>query len=187
MELIMNFLIKIENGKPINHPIAEENLKVFYPDLNVNNPPQGYARFVRKPLPEIGLYQTISSSQYDIDDVLSKEYNTTVWTDYYEVKSLSEEQLLEIAIKNVRDFNENMRKTMNAPYAAPDDGNYYIWSVSSNKWVLKPDNFEELATKFYEKMKELNLLDIKPEDFDKIDKQKLIELENIFSQFEVNK
>ena len=181
------FFIQIKNNKPYEHPIAEWNMRLLFSNFDPDNPPEGYARFIRKPLPDVAIHQKLSSVHYISDEELSKEYNTEIWTDHYEITSLSEEEIIQLAIQSVKDYNENMRKIMNAPYSAPDDGNYYIWSVSSNNWIKKPENFDELLSKYYKKIKEYGLLETRPEDLDKIDKTQLLELQNLFNELVIDK
>lgn len=180
----MNLLIQLEKGIPANHPISEKNLKHFYPDLVINNPPEGYARFIRKAPPELDQFEKIASIEYVIDEELSKKYNTQVWTDSYIIEPLNEEDMIEIAIQSVKDYNDQMMEVMNAPYPAPDDGNYYVWSISSKCWVKKPSNFDQILLMYHNKLKELNLLDTKPEDLENIEPSKKAELEKILAMID---
>lgn len=178
----MNLLIKIENGKPVNHPIAEENLRVFYPNLDVNNPPLGYAKFIRKLPPNLSPYQKLDSTEYVLDSALSAQYNTSTWTDKYVVKELTQDEISELLAAEVRSSNEKMRQEMNAPYAAPDDGNLYVWAPSSNRWVIMPDNFNDIITRFTKKLNELGLTDMTPEQLQTIEPSKLNELQQIVNE-----
>lgn len=178
----MNLVIEIKDGKTVNHPIAEENLRAIIPDLDINNPPPGYARFIRKPHPELLPLQTLESVEYIIDPLLSEQFNTTVWTDKYNIKELSDEDIIELAIQETRSANERMRESMGAPYSAPDDGNLYIWSVSSNTWILMPENFNELVSEFTKKMNELGLSEISLEQLDSLEEDKLVQLQSIIDK-----
>lgn len=182
----MNFLIKIENGKPVNDPILEENLRFFYPDLDVNNPPEGYAKFVRKPYPELKPFQTIESTEYVIDIKLTVESKTTVWTDKYNIGTLSELEIISIANAEIQDANERMRKQFNAPYPAPKDGNLYVWASKSNKWVIMPDNFNEVVSKFTKKINELGLEKFTPNELHNIDMDKKQQLQQIINEINIH-
>lgn len=178
----MNLLIKIENGKTVNHPIAEDNLRYFYPDLDVDHPPEGYARFVRKELPHLDMFQKIDSITYVIDEDLSKQYGTKVWTDKYNVEELSDEEMRQVMAEIVRTANKNMEKTMNAPYPAPDDGEFYVWSETSDMWIKMPDNFAVVINKFYEKIKEFGLEGVTPENLEEVEGPQRLELEKIIAE-----
>ena len=178
----MNLVIEIKNGKPVNHPIAEENLKVLIPDLDIDNLPEGYARFVRKPLPDLDIFQIIDNVNYVIDPVLSDEMNTTVWTDEYEVRDLIEEEILELVNNEIKLKNEKMEMDANAPYSAPQDGNLYVWSRRLNKWIVKPENFDQTVTKFAEELSKLGLAGLSPSELENIDADKKLKLEQIVDE-----
>lgn len=178
----MNLLIKIENDKPVNNPIAEENLRYFIPDLDVNNPPEGYARFIRKPYPDLSPIETLESTEYVIDDELTQQYGTTVWTDKYNVREMTVEEIAEMLQEEIRASNEKMKETMNAPYSAPDDGYLYIWSKSSNAWVLMPENFNEIVTEYTQKLNELGLSNLSPDQLESLDDDKKQQLQQIVNK-----
>jgi hypothetical protein len=177
----MNLFIKLENGEPINHPILEENLKLYYSDLDIENPPEGYAKFIRKPFPVLNNFEIIESIEYVID----QDYwpsNIPVYTDKYNIRSLTDEEMIQIADDQTKQMNEGMRIYSNAPYPAPDDGNLYVWSGSSSSWILKPENFDEMVNRFIEKMKELNLFGLTPEQLNNIEPDKKIQLQQIVDE-----
>lgn len=79
----MNLYIRIENGQPVNHPIAETNLISVVPEIDVNNLPSDYARFIRVEIPELGPYEVcISTYQWDGDVV----------TDVHHIRAMTEEE-----------------------------------------------------------------------------------------------
>lgn len=191
-----NLLIQIKNGVTFEHPMTEESLRFFIHNLDINNPPEGYARFIRKPYPELPPHQQLESVEYVLDSELSEELKTPVWTDKFNIRELSEEEIIELTIQNTRASkeiielniqntrasNERMREVTNAPYSAPDDGNLYIWSVSSNTWILMPENFNELVSEFTKKMNELGLSEISLEQLDSIEEDKLVQLQSIIDK-----
>lgn len=177
----MNLLIKIQDGKPIDHPIAEENLRFFYPDLDIENPPDGYAKFVRKPYPELEKFQKLESIEY-VPDPDYWPSNIPVYTDKFNIRELTEEEMIELANQEAKLINKQMEIYSNAPYPAPDDGNLYIWSGTSNQWVLKPYNFDSVFSEYYQKIKEFGLSEIPPEQFDNIDADKKQQLQQIIDK-----
>lgn len=183
----MNLLIKVKNEKTVDHPIAEDNLKVIIPDLDINNPPAGYARFVRKPYPDLSTNQRIESIDYVLDSVLSEELKTPVWTDKYNiedlpVEDLTEEDLINIAAESVAAQNEKMRIDTNAAFPAPNDGNLYVWSSGLNKWVIKPDNFDEVVSRFAGELAALGLMGFSPDQLENIDDDKKARLQQIVDE-----
>jgi hypothetical protein len=178
----MNFLIKIENGIPVNHPVSEENLRLFFSDLDINNPPEGWARFIRAPYPELSLGETIEKTTYELSNSLTVENGTKTYTDIHHIKPISDEELILMAMDAVKNFNQSMQIYSNAPYPAPDDGEFYVWSISSNSWVKKPSNFEEVVHKYYEKLKQFGLIDMSLEQIDNLEQDKKTQLQEIIDE-----
>jgi len=162
----MNLFIQIENGDPKDHPISEENLRYFFPDLDINNPPEGFARFVRQQPRPLEPFEKVEYVQYVLDEELSAEHNTPVWTDKFAYRELTEEEMVIMADAETAAMNKKIQEAMGAPYPAPEDGNLYIWSPFVNKWVLKPEEFDALMCKFVAKLKEMSLSELTPEEIE---------------------
>lgn len=177
----MNLLIKIQNGEPIDHPIAEENLRFFFPDLDIENPPDGYAKFIRKPYPKLNEFEKLESIEYVID-MDHWPSNIPVYTDKYNTRTMTDEEMIIMADEHTKAMNREMQVLSNAPYPAPDDGNLYVWSGSSNSWILKPDNFDEIFSRFLNKMKELGFSGLTPEQLNNIDPEKKQQLQQIINE-----
>jgi hypothetical protein len=178
----MNLIIKIENGKPVNHPLHEDNMKFFYPDLDVDNPPEGYARFVRKLPPELDPMQRLGSSSYVIDEELTDQYGTTVWTDQYEIIEVTDEELIQEAQETTRRLNEKMATDVNAPVPPPDDGNLYVWSSITNSWLVKPDNFDNIVNNLANKLYELGVAGMTPEEIQNLEPEKRQAVQEIIDE-----
>ena len=43
----MNLFIRIVDGQPFEHPIFEDNFKQAFPDVDLNNLPSEFLKFVR--------------------------------------------------------------------------------------------------------------------------------------------
>ena len=68
---MIELVIKIVNGEPYEHPIIRENFEQAWPDLDFDNLPPEFARFVRVPCPEpdAGKYIVSAMCSYQfIDD-----------------------------------------------------------------------------------------------------------------------
>jgi len=86
----MKYVIQIQNGQPVGHPIAIENFKLAFPDKDLNNLSPDWAEFCRI-LPSPNKYQTVKSSRYDwINGVVSDvwEYNEASEEDKKEIDRL---------------------------------------------------------------------------------------------------
>jgi len=77
----VKFYIRIENGQPVNHPIAETNLISVVQGIDVDSLPSDYASFTRVEMPELGPYEVCTNIyQWDGDivtDALTTREMTT--------------------------------------------------------------------------------------------------------------
>lgn len=78
----MNYFIRIVNGQPSEHPIAENNFRIAFPDVDVNNPAPNFARFVRVPRESFDQYTVIlGGPTYEWDgDVVKDVWQTRAMT-----------------------------------------------------------------------------------------------------------
>jgi hypothetical protein len=72
----MNLFIELRDGEPYGHPILEDNFREVFPDIDTQNLPSNFARFVRtSPPSNIGLLEVEESTYQFVGDVV-----TDVWT-----------------------------------------------------------------------------------------------------------
>jgi hypothetical protein len=69
----MNLYIQLENGEPVNHPILEENFVQAFPNIDLNNLPETFARFERITSPEVGVYEVSEGTTYEWVDCIVKD------------------------------------------------------------------------------------------------------------------
>ena len=86
----MNLYIEIDNGKPINNPLSEDNLLSFYGGVDANR----FIPFIRKDFPEsIELprteLQVVESSYVQAEDGLS-------YTDEYYVRDMTSDEITRV-------------------------------------------------------------------------------------------
>lgn len=169
-----NFYLKIENGKSVNHPIAEENLKQFFPDINPTNPPNGYVRFVRLPQPEIDEKHILDHISYELNDEYTRLNGTPTYTDVYHVVEISDEQKQKM-IEEYKKMNpqqadwifDEATQTLIPPIPKPTDGKEYLWMYpnetigeTQGRWVEKQEVVDANAQEFealFQAMKELGV------------------------------
>lgn len=72
----MDLFIQIRNGQPFEHPIFDDNFREAFPDVDVNNLPQEFARFERIPKPDLGVFEAVDDPVYQWVDGVVKD----VWT-----------------------------------------------------------------------------------------------------------
>lgn len=149
-----NLYIRVdESGAAMTHPISEENLKMFFPDISPNNIPKGFVLFVRKPEPEVDLNNEFITSTYGVDELLSKT-DKKVYTDIHEIKPLGKEDRERI-IEEFKTNNPNFKdwvfdetvNTLVPPIPKPDDNKDYVWTVGGG-WIEKPKDLDTQDHKF---------------------------------------
>jgi hypothetical protein len=133
----MELYIRIQNGQPFEHPILGDNFRQAFPDVDTNNLPPEFARFVRVAAPAIGVYEKNQTVSYQLVD--------GVYTDVFACEQMTAE---EIAIKQqaIKDawaanngfaswsFNE-ATCAYEAPTPRPTDGKFYTWDEPTLAWV----------------------------------------------------
>jgi hypothetical protein len=134
----MELFIRIQNGQPFEHPIMGDNFRAAFPDVDTNNLPSEFARFVRVVPPDLGPYEKNRTVSYQLVD--------GAYTDVFACEQLTAE---EIAIKQqaVKDawaanngfaswaFNETTC-AFEAPTPRPPHGEFYRWDETTLTWVM---------------------------------------------------
>ncbi len=81
----MELFIRIKDGQPFEHPIFGDNFREAFPDVDTNNLPAGFARFVRVEPPVIGVYEKNQTVSYQLVD--------GVYTDVFSVEQMTTEEV----------------------------------------------------------------------------------------------
>lgn len=132
----MELFIQIRNGQPFEHPIFGDNFRQAFPNIDTNNLPESFARFVRVEVPIVGAYEVYEGVTYEWRDGLV--------TDMHHVRPMTTEEVTakQDAVKanwaqtgyaswvfddSICDFK--------APLPYPADGNEYVWDETSVSWV----------------------------------------------------
>ena len=146
----MELYIKIKDGQPIDHPMLKENVQSAFPNVDLENLPEGWARFERVSCPAHGPYE-VAICEYGWDNGIVKD----IWT----VHKMSEEQK-QLKISTVRSnyiadggfpdwvFDEercchvppeplpaDMVKETAIPEPYPKTGKAYKWNIDQERWV----------------------------------------------------
>jgi len=136
----MELFIRIKDGAPFEHPILSENFRQAFPNVDTENLPAKFARFVRIEAPVLGVYEKNQTVSYQLVD--------GVYTDVFTCEQMTAE---EIAAKQlvVKDtwvnnngfaswlFNE-ITCTFEAPTPMPINEKFYRWDEPSTSWVVVP-------------------------------------------------
>jgi len=132
----MELYIRVVDGKPFEHPILGDNFRQAFPDIDVNNLPPEFARFVRIAPPSVGVYETLS---------VTYEFVDGAYTDIYQVVPMTEQQKIDLQNAIKADWKTNGRFAswvfnevecgFNAPIPYPTDGKRYLWDEPTISWV----------------------------------------------------
>lgn len=80
----MRLFIRVVNGIAFEHPIFEDNFIEAFPDVDIDNLPQEFARFIRVDRPIIKPYQVYEGVSY--------EKQGDVFTDVHHVREMTPEE-----------------------------------------------------------------------------------------------
>jgi hypothetical protein len=133
----MNLYIRIKDGQPFEHPIFEDNFCQAFPDIDLNNLPTEFAKFVRVSPPTLGVYEKNQTVSYQLID--------GVYTDVFSCEQMTAQEITEKQ-QNLRDIwaanNGFASWVLNeatcqfeAPTPKPDDGKKYSWNEETLSWV----------------------------------------------------
>jgi hypothetical protein len=142
----MNFVIRIKNGQPVDHPITIENFRQAFPRLDENNLPSEFAKFNLRGAPVPGPYEIVESQEFTYQLV------DGVWSDVWTSKQMTEQEKSE-KIARVHaawtELNEANNNNWSAwtfdeskcAYVSPiprPKGVEVFWQGTTNTWVVSP-------------------------------------------------
>ena len=84
----MELFIRLKNGQPFEHPILGENFCQAFPDVDVNNLPYEFARFVRVEPPVLGVYEVYDGVTY--------ERSGDAFTDVHHIRPMTDAEKLSV-------------------------------------------------------------------------------------------
>ena len=131
-----------DNRRPESHPILEQNLVDMIEGFDPSNPPKGFVKFIKTPIPELHPYERYDYLDYVHSPELSKKYGQETWHEVHNIIKLDIYDRKEIIDKFKR-LNPKMsdwifdETTMNLipPVPKPDDGKEYYWNVDFILWT----------------------------------------------------
>ena len=130
--------IQMRDGQPYEHPITESNMRLAFPNLDLDNLPDTFAEFERVAPPELGPYEKNLQVSYELVDGKYKDVFTKENLTDAEKTAKQNQVKAEWAENNGYaswTFNEDTC-AFEAPTPAPDDGKIYYWEEESLSWLL---------------------------------------------------
>lgn len=92
----LQLYIQIRDGQPHEHPIFADNFCAAFPDVDTENLPDTFAKFIRVDQPAIGTYEVYEGVTYQwVDDVVKDVHSVRAMTD--EERAAKDAELAELA------------------------------------------------------------------------------------------
>jgi hypothetical protein len=134
----MELFIRIQNGQPFEHPIFGDNFRQAFPDVDTNNLPAKFARFVRAQAPALGPYEKNQTVSYQLVN--------GVYTDVFTCEQMTAEDIAakQQATKDAWATNpfpmpswvfDEATCAFIPPTPMPTDGKQYRWVEETTSWV----------------------------------------------------
>jgi len=138
----MNCYIRIVNGAPSEHPIVKLNMSQAFPEIDLDNLPPEFAKFIRIEAPVLGVYEENQTVAYELVDGMAGTY-----TDVFSCEQMTAEEITakQNVVKDAWAINGFASWTFNEvtcvyepPIALPDDGGIYHWEEETTSWSIMP-------------------------------------------------
>ena len=127
----MDYFIRIENGQPVEHPVAADNFAMAFSGTNPNDPSSGFARFTRVPQPDLGPYDTGFTHSY----AWQGDVVVDVWTP---IPMSAEQRAAKIELMQKFKFGKNWTfdetNCIWVPPVPKPEGDY-VWDDTTETWI----------------------------------------------------
>lgn len=130
----MNLFIRVYDNHPVEHPITENNLKLAFPNIDINNLPNNFVKFLRIPMPNLSPYEVCVGCTYEWDGNFIKDvWHTRLMTE--EEKQEKINKLIEYQPFPSWTFNFDIAQ-WEAPVPMPEGDGMYSWDEATGSWVV---------------------------------------------------
>lgn len=127
----MDFLIRLENGQPVDNPISLENFVIAFPNIDPTIH-EGFAVFERVSKPQLGPYETGFTHSYGWVDGVVKDIWAPVEMSFAE-KAIKISHVQQLRPFESWVFDEAICDWV-PPVPIPENGKH-LWDESSTSWV----------------------------------------------------
>lgn len=132
----MELFIQVKDGAPIDHPIFGDNFREAFPDLDVENLPSGFAKFVRVETPVLSVYEVYEGVTYERDgDIFTDVHHVRPMTDAERI-ALQEQVKAQWSARGFKSWLfDEATCSFNPPTPYPADGKRYRWDEPTISWI----------------------------------------------------
>lgn len=132
----LELYIQIRDGEPYEHPIFADNFREAFPDVDTENLPSTFAKFVRVARPEIGTYDVYEGVTYQwVDGVVKDVHSMRPMTDEERAARIAafEDEAAQAKVARIEIINNVLAKEM-------DEADRALWLdclAGHEAWVLE--------------------------------------------------
>lgn len=129
----MELYIRIKDGLPFEHPILGDNFRQAFPNIDTENLPPEFARFVRVAPPTVGVFEVCEECVYELVD--------GVYTDVHNVRPMTAEEKaarIEQVRANLRPnwtLNEETLQEIQPPRPTVKGEYPYKFNMETGEWL----------------------------------------------------
>ena len=136
----LELFIQIRDGQPFEHPIFADNFKLAFPDVDVNNLPETFAKFIRVAAPVLDTYEVYEDVTYQwVDDIVKDVHSVRPMTD--EERVVKDVELAELATQNANALHQiRMERCQTTADETEDATQKQLWLdclAAHQAWVLE--------------------------------------------------
>ena len=132
---MIELVIRLQDGQPIDHPIVRENFDQCWPDLDFDNPGPGFAPFQRLERPVPGVYEIVEDHGY--------RWNGQQVENHWVLRVMTDQERSQKQQDTVQAWNnfypswifDAATCAFVPPVARPMDDKLYRWDEPSESWV----------------------------------------------------
>jgi VIT1/CCC1 family predicted Fe2+/Mn2+ transporter len=139
----LELYIQIRDGQPHEHPIFADNFRQAFPDVDTENLPDTFAKFIRVDAPVPDTYEVYEGVTYQwIDGVVKDVHSVRAMTE--EERAAKDIELTELATQNANALHQiRMERCQTTADETEDATQKQLWLdclAAHQAWVLESVN-----------------------------------------------
>lgn len=136
----LELYIQIRDGQPFEHPIFADNFRQAFPDIDTNNLPDTFAKFIRVDAPVPDTYEVYDGVTYQwVDGVVKDVHSVRPMTD--EERAAKDVELTELATQAANKLHQmRMDRCQTIADETEDAAQKQLWLdclAAHQAWVLE--------------------------------------------------